>query len=155
PSRAGQLGQLLGLPEHAERDLSLRVDRNQVSLRLRKAEHDFVDAMANHGTDELAILVETVFVNPDSIHFELFLEVGQHRVVDREIRLYDPAAGRLLGDTSIAFSAEFLRVIFEFLAGVERAAEATRIESVDRTRQAFVRLDSATTVDRPAGVGAL
>src|SRR5690242_9815924 len=90
---APDAGELLRLAEHRHRDLRLRVDHDQVLARCRDAEHRFVDPVTEHRADEVDVLLERVLVDLDLAIFQLLAKFVQHRIVDREVRRDDAAAG--------------------------------------------------------------
>ena len=148
-SRAfAQLGELLRFAKLCQRGLRLRIGGNQVAPRVSNAEDCIVDFEAKHRLDEIEILRQPLVIDLEPrLVLQMILEIGQHRVVDNEVRLYGLAAARLHDDTRIAFGRVLLRVVGEDPARIEHPAEASRVEPFDRPGDALVRLDPAAAVN--------
>src|SRR5262249_55762097 len=126
------LRQLLGLAEHADGNLGLRIDGDQMALGFRRAEHRFVDAESDHRPNEIALLLERFFIDADSLVLEMLAKIRQHCVIDSEVHLDQLATGRLLRYARVAVSCELLRVVVESLACLQGASESTWVESKNR-----------------------
>src|SRR5690242_21057162 len=97
-------------------------------------EQRFIDAEANHGADEVLVLGEGFLIDADVLLVgEELLELVDHRVVDFEVARHVAAMTAL--DARVAFGLELLREVLEDEARVERAAEARRVEALDRPRE--------------------
>jgi len=125
-----------------------------MTLSLGDAEYGFVDPESNHRPNEVEILLEALFVDSDPFGLQVLAEVGQHGVVDDEIRLHDLTAGRRLRDACIALGVELLRVAGKRLPTIQKPSHSTRIESLDGTDNPLVGLDAAATIDGTSGIGA-
>ena len=91
----------------------------------------------------------------DPLGLQLLAEIRHHRVVDDEVRLDDPAAGRLLRDARVAFGRELLRVVLERLRAYSMRPKRPGLNPSIGPATPLVGLDAAAAVDRPARVGAL
>ena len=86
------------------------------------------------------------FVDRDAVGHELLPEIGEHVVVDDEVRLDGPASGRLLADARSPSARVLLRVARERLACVQHLREPAGVESagVARPERPAMRLSGST-----------
>src|SRR3954463_10918058 len=133
PCAFAHLRELLRFTEILQCGLRLRVDRDQMTPRVCNAEHRVIDLETDHRLDEVEFLGERVFVDLALVALQELFVISDHCRVDREVRVHAGAATRMLGDARVALRSVLLRVVRERRPRVERAAEAARVESFDRS----------------------
>ena len=113
PAVLAELGQLLRLAECLQRRLRLRIHRDQVPPRVGDTEDRVINLEADHRLDEIELLRKRVVFDLHVLGLQVRLVVGDHRVVNGEVRLDRGAAGGLLRDARVAFRRVLLRVVGE------------------------------------------
>src|SRR5438874_7636704 len=151
----GELGQLRSVAELRQRELRLRIFHYEILLRFTDAEQRDVDLVMDHRLDELGILREGLFVDPDLLGLQEVLEIGEHRVVDDEPAGEALLALRRRAQPGVAFRREPLRIILERGVSDQPATKARGVETVYRADKKLVRLDAAAAVNLAARIRVL
>src|SRR5262249_16035195 len=127
----GKRHEPLGFAKHRQRQLGLRIRRNQVAASVGDAKEGFINTKANHRLDEIEVFGKSGFVDLEVIVDELLAEFRDHCIVHGEVpgdRSSPRSSERHAG---IALRTELLRVVLEFLPPVEQTAKRRWIESFD------------------------